>query len=74
MILVCRLQLCGHNMGESAWASRMAMLEAIKRVNGAAEVSTETLVEESEVDGNGLHPKNAHRAEDITSSPLSVPT
>jgi hypothetical protein len=61
-------------MGENAWAPRMATLEAIKRVNGAAELSTETLVEESEVDGNGFYPVKKRRAENISSSPLYVAT
>jgi hypothetical protein len=60
MTLVFRFQVWDHNMGENVWAPRMATLEAVKRVNGAAEPSTETLVEESEVDGNGFYPLKNH--------------
>jgi hypothetical protein len=56
IILVFRFQVWDHNMGENVWAPRMATLEAVKPVNGSAEQSTETLVEESEIDGIGFYP------------------
>ncbi len=56
MALVYRFQVWDHDTGDNVWAPRMATLEAIKRVNGAAELSTETLVEEAELDGNGFYP------------------
>jgi hypothetical protein len=37
-------------------APRQATIEAITRVKGTADLSTENLVEESELDGNGFYP------------------
>ena len=52
MTLVYRFQGWDHNMGENVWAPRKATLEAVKRVNSSAKQSTETLLEELEIDGN----------------------
>ena len=56
MTLVYRFQGWDHNMGENVWAPRMATLEAVRRVNSSAKQSTETLVEELEIDGNRFYP------------------
>jgi ribbon-helix-helix protein len=56
MTVVYRFQVWDQNMGENVWAPRKATIEAIKRVNGTEDMSTETPVDESEVDGNGFHP------------------
>jgi len=56
MALVYRFEVWDHNMGENVWAPRMATLEAIRRVNGVADPSTEMPVEEVDLDGNGFFP------------------
>lgn len=59
MALVYRFEVWNHDTGENVWAPRMATLDAIKRVNGAADISSEMPVDASSLDGNGFYPPKA---------------
>jgi hypothetical protein len=56
MAVVYNFEVWDHNMGENVVAPRKATMETIKRVKGVADPSTESLVEESALDGNGFYP------------------
>jgi hypothetical protein len=56
MVAVYNFVVWDQENGENVVAPRKATVEAITRVKGAAHLSTETLVEESELDGNGFYP------------------
>lgn len=56
MVTVYNFVVWDHENGENVVAPRQATIEAITRVKVTADLSTETLVEESELDGKGFYP------------------
>ncbi len=56
MAAIYRFYWWDQNIGDNVLAPRSATLETIKRVNGDPDLSTETIVEEAELDGNGYYP------------------
>jgi hypothetical protein len=56
MVAVYNFVIWDHENGENVVAPRQATIEAIARVKGTADLSTENLVEESSLDGNGFYP------------------
>lgn len=51
-----RFQVWDHNIGENVWAPRKATMEAIRRVNGVADLASAELVDKAGLDGNGFYP------------------
>jgi hypothetical protein len=59
MALVYHFDVWNHGAGENVRAPRMATMDAIKRANGVADISSEMPVDESSLDGNGFYPPKA---------------
>jgi hypothetical protein len=55
-VAVYRFEIWDHEVGDNVWGPRVATLEAIERIGGAADLASETWVNRSELDGSGYFP------------------
>jgi hypothetical protein len=55
-IAVYRFEIWDQGIGDNVWAPRMATLETIKRIGGAADMTSETWVDRAALDGSGYFP------------------
>jgi hypothetical protein len=55
-IAVYRFEVWDETVGDNVWAPRMATLQTISRVGGAADLGSETWVDRAALDSQGYFP------------------
>ena len=60
-----------HNTGQNVLAPRSATLDAITRVNGIADLPTEEMIDEAELDANGFYPSRRQHRIDLLPEELA---